>query len=50
MIFPSFFTSVLNQTCPAMTDALFASKGTSLTYFEIKKENIEEVINIKHHW
>lgn len=38
MIFPSLFTSILNQTCPAMTDALFASKGTSLTYFKIKKK------------
>lgn len=50
MIFPSLFTSILNQTCPAMTDALFASKGTSLTYFKIKKKNIQEVINVKHHW
>lgn len=38
MIFPSLFTSILNQTCPAMRDALFASKGTSLTYFKIKKK------------
>ena len=50
MIFPSLFTSILNQTFPAMTDALFASKGTSLTYFKIKKKNIQEVINVKHHW
>ena len=50
MIFPSLFTSILNQTCPAMRDALFASEGTSLTYFKIKKKkNIQDVINIKHH-
>lgn len=39
MIFPSLFTSVLNHTYPAMTDALFAPKGTSLTYFKIKKRH-----------
>ena len=42
MTFPRLLTGVLNQTCPAMTDALLASKGTSVTYFKIKKKKHTE--------
>lgn len=41
MTFPRLLNGVLNQTCPAMTDALLTSKGTSVSYFKIKKKHTE---------